>query len=421
MQSKDYIPPVLGTGKFAKVFLTQERLACKKPRIYDAADRNEKTYESFAREIDIHSKLNHPHIIELINYYIETSFDLKKNLSDSWLLLRCANRGDLFNALNLHRDWLSWNVYLTIMRDISAALIYLTTMRIVHADIKLENILLDFYEGKWRAMLADFGLAKQLEPGATLMIAKNSCGSPRYIAPEVIGSCLFSYPADVYSFSVVMYALFFLQLPCGDFDDLTSLVISTAAFKHVYSKDFQAKDFFQDHGIDLNKIEQSKSIDDKFQVSIPANISTEHRNILVNCLATNYSQRWTAQQLMNYLDTLDETTGRAKSSLTDTGDLLHAKRAAVADFPLSGAKHDPVSGLTFFTSKSSAHSSKESFDKKELHREAGEVIDKALFGPERKSGQPIIFFNDSLRSFELSLDSDPNKGPREVNNMCLIL
>ncbi len=77
--------------------------------------------------------------------------------------------------------------------------------RIVHRDIKLDNILLkseskDVFEVK----IADFGLAEQIEENTKLF---RRCGTPSYIAPEVLQGIGYSFKADIFGLGSMMYNL----------------------------------------------------------------------------------------------------------------------------------------------------------------------------------------------------------------------
>ncbi|CAO2608042.1 Sperm motility kinase 2A [Lemmus lemmus] len=99
-----------------------------------------------------------------------------------------------------------------IFRQVVSAVHYLHQRRIVHRDIKLENILID-REGKVK--LCDFGLAIQVAEGQML---KKVCGSLLYMAPEILAKILASKPydglaVDMWSLGVVLYVLVTGQFP----------------------------------------------------------------------------------------------------------------------------------------------------------------------------------------------------------------
>ncbi len=76
---------------------------------------------------------------------------------------------------------------------------------IVHRDIKLSNILLNSNnEGNMDIRVADFGLAIKTKPGEYL---SSKCGTPSYIAPEILRGNEYSFKADIFSIGSIMYNL----------------------------------------------------------------------------------------------------------------------------------------------------------------------------------------------------------------------
>lgn len=87
-------------------------------------------------------------------------------------------------------------------REIINAVKYLHSREVIHRDLKLGNI---FLGEKFEIKLGDFGLATKLE---FLNEKKRSiCGTPNYIAPEIISGQGYSYSVDIWSIGVIIYTL----------------------------------------------------------------------------------------------------------------------------------------------------------------------------------------------------------------------
>ena len=85
------------------------------------------------------------------------------------------------------------------------AIDFMHSKYIVHRDLKLANILLNSNEeGVLDIRIADFGLAKKLKPGQFI---SEKCGTPTYIAPEVLRGDPYSFKADIFSLGSIMYNL----------------------------------------------------------------------------------------------------------------------------------------------------------------------------------------------------------------------
>lgn len=154
-------------------------------------------------EYAILSKLQHQHIVELIDYYptencLVIEFLEGQDLYD-W-------SSDFFDDGNRRRPAAAVELAIApICRQIHAALVYCHACGVAHRDLKLENIMIDRDE---KIKLIDFGMG--FIEGVS-DDPKNRCGSVEYAAPELIdGSHLDEktpFRADAWSFGVVIYAL----------------------------------------------------------------------------------------------------------------------------------------------------------------------------------------------------------------------
>ncbi|XP_022797822.1 serine/threonine-protein kinase HT1-like [Stylophora pistillata] len=99
------------------------------------------------------------------------------------------------SSVTATRDVIGW------AKDIAGALEYIHGQGIVHRDLKLENILLSLEDV---AKVADVGVSKEAKA-----IMGTMAGTPTYLAPEVIKSCLYDYKADVYSFGIMLWEMWY--------------------------------------------------------------------------------------------------------------------------------------------------------------------------------------------------------------------
>ena len=134
----------------------------------------ENIIEQINREVAILYKVNHPHIIKLINH-----FEDEQNV---YLIMELGAKGQLLNLLKKYSHGLDQPQAAQFMREIISAVKYLHSMDppIIHRDIKPENILLDSNN---RCKLADFGFSNYVYQ---YQERKSFCGTPQYLAPEMI-------------------------------------------------------------------------------------------------------------------------------------------------------------------------------------------------------------------------------------------
>eukprot|EP00928_Gymnodinium_smaydae_P038343 TRINITY_DN26470_c0_g2_i2.p1 TRINITY_DN26470_c0_g2~~TRINITY_DN26470_c0_g2_i2.p1 ORF type:complete len:717 (-),score=77.12 TRINITY_DN26470_c0_g2_i2:18-2120(-) len=98
---------------------------------------------------------------------------------------------------------------LTILEDILKALVHVHSKGIVHRDVKTDNVLM--YDGSHkRAVLTDFGIAAHM---SEVELLAESCGTPGYVAPEVLRGGSFSRRSDVFSCGVLFYATLLGVMP----------------------------------------------------------------------------------------------------------------------------------------------------------------------------------------------------------------
>ena len=84
---------------------------------------------------------------------------------------------------------------------------------IVHRDLKPENILIEQNPNDnsvTKVKLTDFGLSKIISPGELMF---DACGTPAYVAPEVLYKKGYSKEVDIWSTGIILYTMFFRSLP----------------------------------------------------------------------------------------------------------------------------------------------------------------------------------------------------------------
>ncbi|MBL8853473.1 MAG: serine/threonine protein kinase [Planctomycetaceae bacterium] len=170
--------------------------------------RNPAFAQRFMREARTLAKLAHPNIVMV--------FEFGQAGPLHYLILEYVDGVNLRDAML--EGHLSTKEALAIVPQLCDALQYAHDEGIVHRDIKPENILLD---KKGRVKIADFGLAKLIQPNTEdmrLTGSKQVLGTLNYMAPEQIeGRSNIDHRADIYSMGVVLYELLTGELPLGRF------------------------------------------------------------------------------------------------------------------------------------------------------------------------------------------------------------
>jgi len=118
----------------------------------------------------------------------------------------CAG-GDLMSYIRQRRK-LKEPYAKVIFKQIIDGLAYIHSKCVCHRDIKLDNILLD---GKGTVKIGDFGISKQTEDRHQRMT--EHCGTPAYIAPEILKGKPYSFNVDLWSAGVVLFAMLYGTVP----------------------------------------------------------------------------------------------------------------------------------------------------------------------------------------------------------------
>jgi len=186
----------IGEGQFGSVYKAyncddNKTVACKIIGRQHLKDK--KFLELLESEIEVLTKCDNPNIIKL--------YDIKKTPNNIYLFLEYCDSGSLSDYLRQHPD-ISESDAMEIFLQILNAFKTLNEQKIMHRDLKLENILLH----KGKVKVADFGFAKLLNDGS---LAKTLLGSPMTMAPEIYDGTPYDFKADVWSLGVCLYQLLF--------------------------------------------------------------------------------------------------------------------------------------------------------------------------------------------------------------------
>ncbi|PAA52269.1 hypothetical protein BOX15_Mlig029371g1 [Macrostomum lignano] len=162
----------IGKGNFAKVKLakhvnTGEEVAIK---IIDKTRLDQSSLQKLHREVCIMKMLDHPNVVKL--------YEVISAEKTMYLVMEYASGGEVFDYLVAHGRMKEKEARVKF-RQIVSAVQYCHQKRIVHRDLKAENLLLD---ADMNIKIADFGFSNEYNIGQKL---NTFCGSPPYAAPEL--------------------------------------------------------------------------------------------------------------------------------------------------------------------------------------------------------------------------------------------
>ncbi|XP_054468210.1 serine/threonine-protein kinase ULK1 [Anoplopoma fimbria] len=192
---------LIGHGAFAVVFKGRHRekhdweVAVKCINKKNLA----KSQTLLGKEIKILKELKHENIVALL--------DFQETASSVYLVMEYCNGGDLADYLH-SKGTLSEDTIRVFLQQIAGAMRVLQGKGIIHRDLKPQNILLSYPPGRKShsnntcIKIADFGFARYLQSN---MMAATLCGSPMYMAPEVIMSQNYDAKADLWSIGTIVF------------------------------------------------------------------------------------------------------------------------------------------------------------------------------------------------------------------------
>ncbi|XP_055827589.1 serine/threonine-protein kinase TIO [Solanum dulcamara] len=195
-----HVIELVGEGSFGKVYkgrrkYTGQTVAMK---FIPKHGKSEKDIHNLRQEIEILRKLKHENIIEMLD-----SFESPQE----FCVVTEFAQGELFEILEDDKCLPEEQVQ-AIAKQLVRALHYLHSNRIIHRDMKPQNILIGAGS---IVKLCDFGFARAMSTNTVVL--RSIKGTPLYMAPELVREQPYNHTADLWSLGVILYELFVGQPP----------------------------------------------------------------------------------------------------------------------------------------------------------------------------------------------------------------
>jgi tRNA A-37 threonylcarbamoyl transferase component Bud32 len=194
----------IGKGNFAKVILVERKTDLKQFAV-KIFSKNEIMADALERkcliyEIKMMREMNHPRVLKLHEMYLGESY--------IYCLCELYKGADLLNSI-IKKGSQPESKALTIIFQIMEGLAYMHSKKIIHRDIKPENIIFKGTQENIDIAIVDLGFATFEEDFRKLFVR---CGTPGYVAPEVLNDKDYNCKADVFSAGVIFYIMFYKQI-----------------------------------------------------------------------------------------------------------------------------------------------------------------------------------------------------------------
>jgi calcium/calmodulin-dependent protein kinase I len=190
----------LGTGNFSVVKKCRDR-ETKMMYALKIIDKKlvEGKEEMIETECEILRRVKHPNIVSMVE-----AFDTEDKL---YLVMDLATGGELFERIVAKGSYTELDAS-RLVKSMLEAIHYLHSLDVVHRDLKPENLLYSDPSDDARIMITDFGLSKlRKEEDAAARSLKTACGTPGYVAPEVLRQRGYGKEVDLWSAGVITYIL----------------------------------------------------------------------------------------------------------------------------------------------------------------------------------------------------------------------
>uniref|UniRef100_A0A8C1XSW0 CaM kinase-like vesicle-associated protein n=1 Tax=Cyprinus carpio TaxID=7962 RepID=A0A8C1XSW0_CYPCA len=274
-EKKDYNSPTEITDKYDLGQIVKSEEFCE---IFRAKDKNtlkmytckkflkkdgRKVRKAAKNEILILKMVKHPNILQLVDVY--------ETRKEYYLFLELATGREVFDWI-LDQGYYSERDTSNVIRQVMEAVAYLHSLKIVHRNLKLENLVYYNRLKHSKIVISDFHLAK-LENG----LIKEPCGTPEYLAPEVVGRQRYGRAVDCWALGVIMYILLSGNPPFYDETD---------------------DDDYENH--DKNLFRKILAGDYEFDSPYWDEISDSAKNLVSRLMEVDQDQRLTAQEAINH-------------------------------------------------------------------------------------------------------------------------
>ncbi|XP_040912992.1 calcium/calmodulin-dependent protein kinase IGb [Toxotes jaculatrix] len=183
----------LGSGAFSEVYMVKEKKTGKMFAM-KCVKKKQKRDLNLENEIAVLRRIKHENVVGMEDFY--------ESQTHYYLVMELVTGGELFDRI-LDRGVYSEKDASAVIQQVLQAVSYLHQNGIVHRDLKPENILYYSQDENSKIMISDFGLSKMVDND----IMSTACGTPGYVAPEVLAQKPYSKAVDCWSIGVITYIL----------------------------------------------------------------------------------------------------------------------------------------------------------------------------------------------------------------------
>lgn len=200
------IKALIGRGSFSRVVRVEHKSTRQPYAIKMIETRYREGREVCESELSVLRRVRHTNIIQLMEVF-ETAERV-------YMVMELATGGELFDRIIAKGSFTERDAT-RVLQMVLDGVKYLHTLGITHRDLKPENLLYYHPGADSKIMITDFGLASTRKKGDECLM-KTTCGTPEYIAPEILVRKPYTNAVDMWALGVISYILLSGTMPFED-------------------------------------------------------------------------------------------------------------------------------------------------------------------------------------------------------------
>lgn len=204
--AKYEIKALIGRGSFSRVVRVEHKSTRQPYAIKMIETRYREGREVCESELNVLRRVRHTNIIQLMEVFETTE--------RVYMVMELATGGELFDRI-IARGSFTERDATRVLQMVLDGVRYLHMLGITHRDLKPENLLYYHPGADSKIMITDFGLASTRKKGDECLM-KTTCGTPEYIAPEILVRKPYTNAVDMWALGVISYILLSGTMPFED-------------------------------------------------------------------------------------------------------------------------------------------------------------------------------------------------------------
>jgi serine/threonine-protein kinase ULK/ATG1 len=209
-------------------------------KVISLIDRGKFT-KKIINELKLSKMFSHKNIVQYYDaYYNDKNVAIMYEYCDGDTLKLFIHRMHKKQINNAQKELLCKKILCQI-RD---AIVYMHNMNIIHRDLKPENIMFKAENNNYVVKLIDFGFSKfvsssSIKENGDVNMHISTCGTPLFMAPELLCGNVYNIKSDLWSFGIIMYQMLYSKMPFSnvkEYSDLVHMIKNTKIeFPNIYS------------------------------------------------------------------------------------------------------------------------------------------------------------------------------------------